>query len=389
MPMRRLVLVFLAVFAAACAVAAKVPVAEGYPAWEGLDERDYIWGRKIVPSDLRQKVTVVVEVAPTDEESAREQLLAAASVVSQDSFAGIPHAVVWSHYKMPRGVTVVVSDCGGKESADLLLGVLKSKDEGLSKKLETFKRVRTPVYRGITFPGAPGPKEGKRPFAYVMGHAGVEPLFAGALDAKGLAALKAAVKAAKAKLPKWRPFYGSVVDPQHFKGLETVLNSSKPKPLAAEFSKIRKGIQDKDPEVSKEAQILYDAIEQTRSDLVARISMEVWTSPYRAAYDVAELTKYWPSEKRSVARYVNAIKAVPDADKLGTVFGKIVAWADPSFECKNEAEAKKIVSELRKMKKTLERLKASKNMTVQGGAMALESEVDELIDVIPSKVAPK
>ena len=389
MSMRRHVLAFLAALAAVCAIAAQSPVAEGYPAWKSLEERDYVWGRNIVPSDLRQKVTVVVEIAPGDEKSAKEQLVSAASVVSLDSFSGISHAVVWSHYKMPRGVTVVVSDCGGKDSADLIRGVLKSKDKDLSKKFETFKRVKPPIYKGITFPGAPEPKDGKRPFAYVMGHSGVEPLYAGPLDAKGLAALKAAVKTAKSKLPKWRPFYGSVAEPQHFKGLEAVLDPNKPKPLAAEFAKIRKGIQDKNPEVAKEAQILYDAIEQTRSDLVARISMEVWTSPHRAAYDIAELTRMWPSEKRAVARYANAIKSVPDADKLGTIFGKLIKWSDPSFECKNEAEAKKILAELGKMKKGLEKLKTSKNMTVQGAAMSLESEVDELMDTIPSKVVAK
>ena len=387
--MRRLFLALLSAFAVACAVAAQAPVAEGFPAWKSLDERDYVWGRNIVPSDLRQKVTIVVEIAPEDEKSAQAQLLAAASVVSQDSFADIGHSVVWSHYKMPRGVSVVVSDCGSKDSADLIRGVVKSKDKDLSKKLETFKRVKVPIYKGITFPGAPEPTEGKRPFAYVMGHSGVEPLYAGPIDAKGLAALKAAVKTAKSKLPKWRPFYGFVEEPQHFKGLETLLDPKKPKPLASELSKLKKGIQDKNPEVSKEAQILYDAIEQTRSDLIARISMEVWSCPYRAAYDVTELTKYWPSEKKSVARYINTIKSVPDAEKLGVMFGKIVAWADPSFECKNEAEAKKIVAELGKMKKALEKLKSSKNMTVQGGAMALEGEVDELMETIPSKVESK
>ena len=40
------------------------PVAEGFPDWLGISEKSYIAGREICPSDLRHKVTLVVEVEP-------------------------------------------------------------------------------------------------------------------------------------------------------------------------------------------------------------------------------------------------------------------------------------------------------------------------------------
>lgn len=48
------------------------PVAAAFPDWRGVDERGYLMGRKIVPSDLRHKVTVVVVL--NSKERLREQV---------------------------------------------------------------------------------------------------------------------------------------------------------------------------------------------------------------------------------------------------------------------------------------------------------------------------
>lgn len=57
------------VAAAAFVCAAADPVAEGFPAWEGLEDENRICGRMLCPSDLRHKITIVVEIEPTDEKS--------------------------------------------------------------------------------------------------------------------------------------------------------------------------------------------------------------------------------------------------------------------------------------------------------------------------------
>ena len=389
--MRRFPAVLSIVALAAAGGAAPLPVADGFPAWSGLGEKNYVYGRELSPSDLRHKVTVVFEIEPTDEKSAKEQILAAADVAKLDSLTSLGHSVAWERLEMPRGITVVVSDCGGKDSTDLILGVLKNtKDEGLKKDLTYFKSAKIAVYKDVTFPGAPQAPEGKRPFVYVMGPSGTEPLYSGAYDKKALAAATAAAKKAKAALPKWRPFYGPIEEVEHCKSFDSAFDPKKPKPLAVEIANLKKVLQKpKSPEAAAEAQILFDAVEQTKNDLVLRISLEAHSCPHRAAYDMFELTKHFPGEKRRLAKYTAALKAVPEATTLGKMFGDIMKWSDPAFECKNEAEAKKIVESLKKIKKAMEKMKNSKDIRVQNGAMVIEAEVDELIDVIPSKVMVK
>ena len=380
----------LSVLAAVAAHAAPDPVAEGFPAWGGVLEKNYVFGRTLTPSDLRHKVTVVFEIAPTDEKSAKAQLRAAADVAKMDSLSSLGHSVAWERQEMPRGVTVVVVDCGGKESSDLVLGALNnSKDDDFKKDLSYFKSAKIAVYRDVSFPGAPQAPDGKRPFIYVMGPAGTEPVFSGAYDNKALSDAKAAVAKAKKSLPQWRPFYGPIAEVQHFKSLSGAFDPKKPKPLAAEVAKLKKGLLSKDPEVATEAQVLFDSIEQTKNDLVLRISLEAATCPHRAAYDIAELTKHFPGEKRKLAKYLAMLKAVPEAASLGRMFGDVMTWSDPGFECKNDAEAKKIVAKLNQMKKSVEKMKNSKDIKVQNGAMMLESEIESLIDAIPSKVMSK
>ena len=61
-------------------------------------------------------------------------------------------------------------------------------------------------------------------------------------------------------------------------------------------------------------------------------------------------------------------------------------WSSPDFTCKGASDAKKIVQELNKIKKTLEKLKESKNLIAQNGALMMDVKVDELIATIPFKV---
>jgi hypothetical protein len=168
-----------------------------------------------------------------------------------------------------------------------------------------------------------------------------------------------------------------------------MITAQKPKPLTPVMAKIKRAIASKKAEVAKEAQILYDALEQTRSDLVFRIRAEAAACPHRAAYDIQQLLKFWPTEKKRIADYADKIKSIPEAGQLARIFVQMMEWADPAFVPKNAAAAKKIVAELNKSKKLLEKLKESKVMIVQNGASMLDAEIDELISSIPSKVPEK
>ena len=99
--------------------------------------------------------------------------------------------------------------------------------------------------------------------------------------------------------------------------------------------------------------------------------------------------KFWPSEKKKLDDVMLKLKAIPDGEKLAKMFCKAMAWSEPDFVCKSKGEATKIVKELQKMKIVLEKLKESKVIVIQNGALLMDSQIDMLIATIPDKVAGK
>ena len=368
------------------------PVAEGYPDWQGISDKNYIMGRQVCPSDLRHKVTVVVDIEPG--EKLQSQLVLIGKLVEKTGLARAGSGGNWETLELPRDVIVVVSNCGGGKDKDreAIKEALKYKgeDQSISQSLSAVKSMGCAMYDSITFTGAPA-SSGKRPFVYVMGPEGKEPLCQGELNDAMVKTVNAAIAKGKKQIAgweiKWRPFYGNVDEPKFFPALAKALE--KGKPLAPVEKAILKDVVAKDPEKAKEAQILYDALNQTRSDLVMRIKMEVAACPHRAYYDIQQLVKFWPAEKKRLEAAYAKFKTIPDAEKMGKMFLKLKTWAEPEFTCKNAGEAKKIVAELNKMKKDLEKLKESKVIVIQNGALLMDMQVDELISAIPSKVPAK
>jgi len=369
-----------AVFAAPLAKAAPANVAAGFPDWTNVDKKHHMYGRDLTASDLRHKFTVVVEMDAKDRETGKKQIETIVPLLWLNSFHH-SSTIQWDTYVMPRNVQVVVACFGMKDAAELTAAIsLYSKE---AKGSTPFGYVNPPFYSGLTFPGAPS-GAGKRPFFYVMGPEGTTPLISGTVDAKSPAAIKASI--AKVKLPKWVPFFGSVGEPTHFPTLKKAIDPAKPK-LAAEMPKLKKGIASKDPEVAKEAQILYDAIEQTKSDLIYKIRFEIGAAPHVAAYDIERLVKFWPSEKKNVTSVMERLKAKPEIAKAAQMYVKMRTWADPDFAPKNAGEAKKIVAELNQMKALLDKMADNaKDTDVQGAASLVGAEIDGLIETIPSKV---
>lgn len=370
------------------------PVAEGYPDWQGLSAKSYICGREICPSDLRHKVTVVLEVEPN--EKLQEQLLTAGVFATRTGPASIGFGANWETLVIPRDVIFAVSCCGSGSAKGhgAFMTALKytGKDSNAMRALQAYRSNGCAVYDNVTFTGAPD-STGKRPFVYVMGPTGREPLFKGELNAANVKAACAAIEKGCKEIAgwpnKWQPFFGSVPEARRPAALLKALEkgrSGKPAPLKAVEDALLKDVVSKDAEKAKEAQVLFDALNQTRSDLVMRIRMEVGACPHRAAYDIQELLKYWPSEKKRVEGAQARAKSSPEFETLAKAFCKVMEWSSPDFTCKGASDAKKIVQELNKMKKTLEKLKESKNLIAQNGALILDLKVDELIATIPFKV---
>ena len=371
-----------AFLAAPCAKAAPANVAAGYPDWQNVDKKHHLYGRELCPSDLRHKFTLVVEIDAKDREAFVGQIKAVSSLLWQNSY-NYKHGTVWDSYVVPRNLQVVVSSFGVKDPAEMVACLAQYSKSLPAGSSSPFSYCRVPIYAGVTFPEAPD-GSGKRPFFYLMGPEGTTPLMSGAVDGKTAAAVKA--RYGKEKKPQWTPFFGTVGEPKHFTTFKKALDPAKPK-LAAEMAKLKKGIAARDPEVAKEAQILYDAVEQAKSDLAFKIMVEAQEAPHVAAADVNRLTALWPAEKKNVAAVMEKLKANPELFKAAQMYVKTRVWADPEFVAKNAGETKKILNELNQMKSTLEKMaENSKDLKVQSAASLVGAEIDTLIADIPSKV---
>ena len=383
----------LALACAACAAlelvaapAAKLePVAAGFPQWQGVVQKNHIRGREITAADLRHRATVVVDV--DDNADLHKQLLEAAGLLQLTGLVSLGfEGGNWETMTLPRNVLIVVSCHGLLKNPDALKTALKSTDKD-EVGLSYYSSAMVPFYENISFVGGPE-TEGKRPYIYVMGPTGTEPLAQGKLDAAGVKAARAAVNKAKAKFNEtpWKQFYGTA-DPEKFPAVAAAI--AKGKPLAQVAASVAKDVLSKDEEKASAAQVVSDALSQTRSDLLFRIRLEARACPHRAYYDFQQLVKYWPSEKKKLDDVMQRIKMIPDADKLAKMFSKAMVWADPNFVCKNAGEAKKIVGELKKMKPALAKMKESKITEVQNGATLLDIQVDELMESIPNRLPEK
>jgi len=374
------------------------PVAPGYPNWHGVSTKTYLAGREIEPSDLRHKVTIVVETTLGEKWNATIKPLA--KFVEQTGLTPMfGHTGNWDEIEVPRNVIVLVNVHGAK--AETMREALQPKAEkGKEIGQETSQLYALlnsrgcSYYDGVTFTGAPD-NEGKFPYVYVMGPTGTEPLFKGALDDAGQKGVFAAIVKGKKEIAgwnqKWQPFYGNIEEPKFNTSLKKTLDkgkAAKKAPLGPIEKSLLADIKAKDEEKAKEAQILYDALVQTRSDLVLRIMLEAGASPHRAYYDVNLLLKHWPMMAKKLEAAVARIKAVPEVEMLGKVYTKLMTWSDPEFDCK-PAEAKKIVVELNKIKKALSAAKESKNIVVQNGALLMDGKLDDLISLFQTKVDAK
>lgn len=367
--------------AASAAFAANVPVAKDYPDWTGVGQKPPAFGRELTPSDLRHKATVIVEFEANPKLA--EQLALAAPLVSRSGIgSSCPNDC--ESWTVPRNVVVVFSNCSGGKGRNALqaFAEYKEKDATILRAAQLLRGLGFSVYDNVTFDGAPS-GAGKRPFVYVMGPTGKTPLYQGELKADAVKAAAAAVDKAAKSVGAWRPFYGTVTTSEYNEQIEKALADGKPlKPVE---QKLLKDIVSKDEAKAKTAQILYDALNQTRNDLVLKIQMEASTSPAVAAYDLQRLLRCWPSEKKRVEEAMAKVQANPDLAMMAKIYCKVKAWSDPGFTCKNAAEAKKIVAELNKMKKQIDKFKDSTSTPIQTARLLLEPKIDELVSTVPTK----
>lgn len=373
--------VFLATAALALAsAAARAETAAGFIDWKNVDDKHKIWtiSRAISASDLRNRVAIVVEIDGSSAESIVKGLKFAEPFIYQipePKFGGWQEPFI----KHPPWMTVV-SVRGGEKHPEEFAKAMKT--VAAEKKFyEQFTVRKVPIYAGVTFDGAPA---AERPFAYVAGPDGTE---AKKIASPSDPAVAEAKKKAKA-LGKWERFLGYVREPKHFPSVAKALQAEKPKPLSAEIAKLKQGLKAREPEKAREAQMLLDAIEQTKLEDSLALQMLVYLpDAWCTGYVANEHFARFPQEKSRLAAVFKKMQTVPEIKKFTPVVTNLAKWSDPQFAPKNEAEAKRIVSQLNGMKRLVSSMEQSKNMAVQGGAMQLSGVVDELIETIPARVA--
>lgn len=370
------------------ALAAPVPVADGYVDWSGLSPKSYLFGRTITPSDLRQWTVVYVVV---DAEAFAGQVRAFAPLAD---LMPLPqaHATQWETAELPHDGIVVFSvrNAKGTDPKSFALNFRPPKDaeQAVAQQYSAYGRNMVPFYKDFEPVGAAELTADKLPYVAVYGASGTDPLYTKENFATGdIKAVREAVNKAKKLLPEdWTPPLG-IREPQHYRQVPALL--AKGKPAAAALKILAAGVKSKNPEQAKEAQVMYDALNQYASGLKLRIGLECHAAPARAYYDLQTLVRLFPSEKKKMQAIDQKFKQNKELGSLGKIFEKLMLWGRDDFAPKSAGEAKKIVVELQKYKKALDALANSENAQIQGEAMLFSSQLDMLIETIPTKVPQK
>ena len=273
----------LAAAAAAAAPGQKDPVAEGYMDWEGLTERNHLFGRPLTPSDLRHRAVAYVVLdgaAFTNEKVLDFSTLA--------NVAPVPaaHATQWETQEMPRSRVILVSMRNLPKGTDAktfaaLFRPPKGCDSDKAREYSTWGLNRVAFYRNAKAAGEEELSPDRLPYVAVYGGAGTEPIYkkekwSPADDRKDL---HAAMRKAASALEEWTPPLG-VAEPQFFK--KAAADFEKGKPTAGILAALKAGIKSKNPDQAKEAQVMFDAINQLKGELLLRILLEFSAAPARA-----------------------------------------------------------------------------------------------------------
>ena len=385
-----LVAALLTVVASAKPAVRSDVTAVGFTEWTGVSEKNHLAGRLVCSSDLRHKVTIAVVLE--SDAKLRDQLAIVSTIMPRIHHAAPESGI--DGWAVPRDYVGIVS-CRGAVTREALGAALKpvaNEPQDITEAIRLVVGSGSGAFRDADFVGAADPA-GKCPYVYVFGPTGNVPIWHGTLTHMSVPEAKAAIAKGKKEMDswetKWRPFYGNIAEPRFFPELAKALEkgrTAKSCPLDPIAKSILADVTSKDEARAKEAQVLYDAVNQTRSDLMHRISLEAGRYPHVALADMAELFKYWPGEKKAMKELQTRLKANPDVEMFARLYSKAREWSSSDFRCKSAGEAKKIVVELNKMKKQIAKHKESTNIVIQNAALAMDVKLDALIATIPESV---
>lgn len=363
-------------------------VAEGYSDWTGVELKNRIMGRVLSASDFRHRVTVFV-VFPCDPKD-EEQKMLGDFLRATKFLSSLQPSLDWNfdfemEEKLPRDV-LVVGVIQGKCTAKMLSAAMRTRSDENEQESPVGAWRTAAFYMNVKMVNGPD-SEDKYPYVYVMGPSGKEPRWKGvyAKDAGG--EIAQIVSKAKGEIGEWTPLTG-VVEAQFFKKEQQELLSGKP--VQGVVVKLKKGLTDADAEKAKEAQVMYDAVSQYRSDLFYRIQQEYREHPARAFVDVHRLITLFPQEKKNLQDINAKLKANKAVGTIGKMFEKVCEWNRPDFVFKNASEAKKAVQLVNTWRKSLEKISNDQTDTgLAGEASLILAQVDVLSETLLTKVPQK
>lgn len=365
------------------------PVAEGFPSWEGVNEKNYLQGRVITSSDLRHRVVLMITLK--DDANLQKHLVALSKLIQNVDETPAGFSAQWDSIdRFPRkGLVLVTFKDAGKsvdENLKTALKAAKGMKEDDASALASWKNSSSPAfYRGVTLCDAE--QETDFPYVRVLDGKTANPVFKGLYKPAEVATIRKKISKCKADLGEWNDPLG-VTEVQHFKDVEKKVLEGKP--LKPCLEALKRGIKDKNPEKAREAQIMYDAINQYASDLKLRILLEFKSAPARAFADAQKLFKAFPQEKKALASVDLFLKTNKSALTIGKMFEKYLEWSQPNFTFKNASEAKKAVQLVNSWKKPLEKMSQDKdNPVIQGEASLILSQIDSLGEILMTKVPQK
>ena len=379
----------LAAAALAASAPAAEPVADGFMAWEGAVDGNFLSGQAITPSDLRHRT--VVYVAVDDAEFTSEKIVEFGRLAELES--RVASDVSWDLLDaLPRDVLVVFSVCNAKTlTASAFAKRLEASSEmgeSAKSRLSALRR-RGLFYKNLYPDGVKGFEAERLPHVAVYGATGTEPVYEkDGYSKRDLKEVRAAVVKAAAQLPSgWASPLG-VREPKFYPALPGLLAKGK---TAADLQRaVKSGIKSKDAERAHEAQTVYDALNQYARELRLRIAAEATAAPVRAYCDFQELLRLYPAEKKRLAAVDQKIRSNKAAVSLGNIFMDILRWSRDDFEPKSAGEAKKIVQRLESYRKAIDGIAAGSNdAKLQGEASLVSTRIESLISVIPAKVRQK
>ena len=366
------------------------PVAEGFPDWDGVTDKNLIANatlksRAICPSDLRHKVVAVVVMDASDPKLQENQLPLFSSVARHNSMLSTGFeatlGAMMDVKEIPRKC-VVVGSFRGKRDAAGILGALSSKNKDMQQKLSFITSRRCPLYFDLAMVGEPTNDEGKYPYCYVLNGRDNVPVWKGVLTAAAIKDVDKVIKEAAAGIPDWTPLTGV----QEAVTQKTAMKHLKEGKIDAAKKALIPNLKSKDKATCTEAQMMYDAIEQYKSDMVYLVELETAISPGLAYADLSRVLKMFPTASKQLAGVQKQVSVMPGARELGDIITKFRAWKSNDYAPKNAQEAKKNVQEIVKWKKLLDGLEKSQNMKLQGDAMYLNQQLDSLKAIMESKI---